>query len=232
MNDPGWRKVNAKDRWSWIGRLAFRSDTRGPNEIFPAGFQNRSHPVYKHGEIHGQVPPEWGPEQTVRELGRLFTEGPQYRNKRYYYGHQAPKYDVNPDTSVALTLRPAVAPIFPISDATVSWVYAVFLRGGFLTYQEQQTDDPVLATAYEVAVRQVPARDVLAAVKCVRRGGRYPARIQYCLHPVIHYNRYAEHSISRVDIQRAYRPHQARLTQIDVGVHGITTTDVGYAFIV
>ncbi|MBX3210510.1 MAG: hypothetical protein KF850_00600 [Labilithrix sp.] len=232
MNDPGWRTVDAKNRWSWIGRLAFRSDTRGPDEIFPRGFQNRSHPVYKHGEIHGQVPPEWSPAKKVKELGRAFTEGPEYRNKRYYYGRQAPKYDVNPDTSVALTLRVAVAPIFPISAATSSWVYAVFLRGGFLTYQEQQTDDPVLSTAYEVAVRQVLAQDVLAAVRCVRRGGIYPARIQYCLHPIIHWNRYAEHSISRVDIVTAYRPHQARLTQIDATPHGITTADMGFAFIV
>jgi hypothetical protein len=103
-----------------------------------------------------------------------------------------PPYDIDPKTAVCLTLKPEVAPYFPIEgnltpDGEWIWIYVTRLGGAIktFTYQEALRQNH-LADAQEVAVEHVPASHVLCAVHCWRKGV-YPT-MEFNLSPRIIWN--------------------------------------------
>jgi hypothetical protein len=119
--------------------------------------------------------------------------------------------DINPESAVCLTLRPEVAPYFPLDGSVVHgnwvWVYTMYISAAIKTYNYQNIRGANLNFAREIAVEHVPASHVLCAIRCWRQG-KYPD-MKFNFTPKIYWNRgvlseirmrwgnYVQHTLSR-----------------------------------
>jgi hypothetical protein len=170
------------DHRGWVqplNKVCFRSDTRPPEVIFRNGFLDRETEATFPKTLDflsklSQV------ERDTRIVSLPVTEVPSFRNALHYFTKESPKtpppMDVDPANAVALTRRLGFAPLFPLADtdtgawAKETWIYAVWVERAYLTYERQLAEGSKLADAKEVAVRVVPGKHVIGAVKCVRKG--------------------------------------------------------------
>lgn len=199
-------------------RIAYRGDTRDPEEIFRDGFMRRpdaiNEDLFKNIVLH--------PEITASRHRHAFVE-PQYRNQSYMTNigsTDAPKFDINPYSAICLTKIAALAPIFPIQTHSAHkqsvWIYGVLLEEYYKTYELQRIDHPELATAKEIAVKDVPSFDVVGAIQCIRYGGPYPSKIKYNTLQGIQWNPLMRHPDLKLTIEQTFQPHINRLTVIEV----------------
>lgn len=188
------------DHANWIeplNKVCFRSDTRPPHVIFRNGFLDRETTATfpKTIEFLATRPQL---ERDERIVSLPITELPSFRNAVHYFTKddpgKSPPLDVDPANAVALTRRLGFAPLFPLVDstdtwATETWIYAVWVERAYMTYKRQLADGSKLADAKEVAVRVVPGKHVIGAVKCVRSGKSEPGKeVEYTMKAPIIWN--------------------------------------------
>lgn len=170
------------DHAGWVqplNKVCFRSDTRPPHVIFRNGFLDRETEATfpKTLDFLSKLPQV---ERDTRIMSLPVTEVPSFRNTLHYFTKENPKrsppMDVDPENAVALTRRLGFAPLFPLPNtetgawAQETWIYAVWVERAYMTYQRQLAEGSKLADAKEVAVRVVPGKHVIGAVRCVRTG--------------------------------------------------------------
>lgn len=129
--------------------IAFRSDTRPPRILFEFGFQRR---MTTHDEY-------------VQNRGENYE--PTWR-----HGQR----DMYPESAICLTQQFDAAPIFPVGSSDnppseLTWIYIIRPQKAFMTHLYQKHLNSPLAFSEEIAVRDVPSCDVLAAIKCKRFWG-------------------------------------------------------------
>lgn len=159
VNEPPFLETIAKidsNKFKPLNYTAFRGDTRPPKTIFEFGFQRRGANWQYYNE-----------SKKIQEPSLRF-----YKEK----GNEMIKAcDIVSSSAICLTRQFDLAPLFPLhpqgdelfaSDYT--WLYVVQLWQGFATYEEQQALKLPISFCQEVAVRDVPSMDVIAAIQCKR----------------------------------------------------------------
>ena len=205
-----------------LDRVAFRSDTRPPADIFRDGFLWRSLPSFEEFNTARE-------EFSKKKLSKIFqrvVEPPQYRNRKYYdkMGRYStvPAFDINPESAVCMTLKPKMAPLFPVrkdSDPPDHpWIYAICLNKAYTTYKVQRTDKPQLVPVKEVAMKYVEPADIVCAVQCDRYGAT-TGTIVFTLARQLWWNSTAstEHLARRQQIIEAFAPYQNSVSTISAG---------------
>ncbi|MGV7206683.1 hypothetical protein ACLB1G_02385 [Oxalobacteraceae bacterium A2-2] len=264
---------------SIINSLAFRGDTRPPEEIFSNGFHNRQTPEFQFMQnllLGGEdldlelkvkidmkhlntqqvakfddsgIPKAAEPFSPHKTRYRVWlkddpntyivitlksTEGLTSALWKHYIDnlpvYREDRHDISPKTAVCLTLRPQVAPYFPIEgcsdeDGEWIWIYAVALGAAYKTYTYQIRDGSDLAAAREVAVEHVASNHVLCAIRCWRKG-KYPD-MQFLLSPRICWNPVAggERLLAKKQIMAAFQRHQSMKTTVTRCVTGTIVRD-------
>jgi hypothetical protein len=279
--------VDARDdlQYTCIDAIAYRGDTREPDEIFVSGLKNKQNPDYQWFKLVSTLDfddlKKYGPKDDIRkrlrsrelsdadaeafgDSSKVNVEPLQHGKTEYkisligapekffiltltkrpaevlrkdmlvkYFNSKArfrwndqnpsdlsptdgmPMEDIDPKTAVCLTLKPQVAPYFPIEgnnsvDGEWIWIYVTRLGAAIKTFTYQaQYGERGLETAREVAVAHVPSSHVLCAVHCWRKGV-YPT-MEFTLSPHILWNPCAsasERVRSRAAIETALWPFQ------------------------
>lgn len=189
--------LHHQDETGWVQplrKVCFRSDTRDFNTIFQHGFIDKQTEKRYPRTIQDLQNTTISAQERDRSIRSLqYPELPHYRNPLHYFPEgERPKFDIDPASSVALTRRLGMAPIFPLDDKeTVTWIYAVWVETAYMTYHRQVSDGKLgVAAAKEVAVRYVPPQHVIAAVQCTRAISKVGnvKQIRYTLGDTIHFN--------------------------------------------
>lgn len=154
------KQISLNQQMQLLNTLAYRGDTREPQIIFEEGFQRRG------GSWEFYNDPKNILEKKIQEPAFRISQGGQLFN------------DIIRTSAVCFTRNFDCAPIFPVNDFSKSppsqlppphiFIYIVNVQQGYSTYLLQQELGSPLAFCEEIATRDVPSGDVIAAVKCQR----------------------------------------------------------------
>ncbi|HDV5785670.1 TPA: hypothetical protein RJD83_002645 [Legionella pneumophila] len=133
--------------------LFFRSDSRHYHVLFEFGFYPRSHLYENYSRNKKRIV-----EPTLR--------------KNFVGPISDPyDYDFDPDTAICASKNFDAALLFPVPESgdyeCRTWIYFIRCKSVFLTYKNQK-DFHAKNFVMEVACRDIPAGDIIAAIQCER----------------------------------------------------------------
>jgi len=265
---------------TFINALAYRGDTRPPEEIFIDGLWNRQQPeahwlrllaagaeddsdphkpVVHHNLTEHQLQlwekgsKDCDPAHPGQRVYRVWLKTdptilvtytfppaamipPDIRTYLWkHYAKNKPEYregglgeDINPSSAVCLTLRPYVAPYFPIDGCELMqgewiWIYAVLLGAAYKTYAMQEARGQLgasysgraseMSVAKEVAVEHISPSDIICAVRCWRKG-TYPYMEFVLSHRTCWNHRSRSRLLCQRQIAAALDPYRGLVTRL------------------